>query len=80
MAMSERVARLRQRSLEAVETLSTERAELLTAFYQQRAELVSVPVQRALAFRYLMEHKAVCIDEGELIAVSNGANLVQLAT
>ena len=32
MAITERVARLRQQSLDAVPTLSTERAELMTAF------------------------------------------------
>ena len=35
MAMTERVKMLRNQSLEAVETLSSERAELLTAFYHQ---------------------------------------------
>ncbi len=32
MAMTERVARLRQESLDAVPSISTERAELMTAF------------------------------------------------
>ncbi len=32
MSMSERVKKLRQQSLEAVETLSSERAELMTEF------------------------------------------------
>jgi pyruvate formate-lyase/glycerol dehydratase family glycyl radical enzyme len=74
MSMSERVARLRQQSLEAVPTLSTERAELLTEFYQQDLGpgAVSAPVRRALAFRYLMEHKAICINEGELIVGEKG--------
>jgi len=67
MSMSERVARLRKQSLDAKPTISTERAELLTEFYRQHLGLVSAPVRRALAFRYLMEHKAVCINEGELI-------------
>ena len=35
MAMSERVARLRQQSLDAVPSLSCERAELLTEFTRQ---------------------------------------------
>jgi pyruvate formate-lyase/glycerol dehydratase family glycyl radical enzyme len=74
MSMSERVAQLRQQSLEAVPTLSTERAELLTEFYQQDLGpgAVSAPVRRALAFRYLMEHKAICINEGELIVGEKG--------
>ncbi|GAG51714.1 unnamed protein product, partial [marine sediment metagenome] len=59
MSMSERVARLRQQSLDAQPTLSSERAELLTEFYQQDLGLVSAPVRRALAFQYLMESKAI---------------------
>jgi pyruvate formate-lyase/glycerol dehydratase family glycyl radical enzyme len=72
MAMSERVAKLRQASLDAQATLSTERAELLTAFYKQDLGLVSDPVRRALAFRYLLEHKAIWIGEGELIVGEKG--------
>ncbi|MFN2130535.1 MAG: pyruvate formate lyase family protein, partial [Anaerolineae bacterium] len=70
--MTERVARLRQASLDAVETLSTERAELLTAFYREHNELLSPPVKRALAFRYLLAHKAIHIGEGELIVGEKG--------
>jgi formate C-acetyltransferase len=72
MAMTERVKRLRQQSLDAVPALSHERAELLTEFYQQDLGLVSTPVRRALAFQYLMEHKQVCIQEGELIVGEKG--------
>jgi pyruvate formate-lyase/glycerol dehydratase family glycyl radical enzyme len=72
MTMSERVARLRHQSLEATPTLSSERAKLLTEFYQQDIGLVSVPVRRALAFRHLMEHKAICFNEGELIVGEKG--------
>jgi len=72
MSMSERVARLRQQSVDAVPTISTERAELMTQFYQQDLRTMSVPVRRALAFRYLMEHKTICINEGELIVGEKG--------
>jgi pyruvate formate-lyase/glycerol dehydratase family glycyl radical enzyme len=72
MAMSERVAHLRQESLDAVPTISTERAELLTDFYRQNTDLTSAPVRRALAFQYLMEHKTICINEGELIVGEKG--------
>ncbi|MGQ9598705.1 MAG: trans-4-hydroxy-L-proline dehydratase [Anaerolineae bacterium] len=70
--MTERVARLRQQSLEAIPTFSTERAELMTRFYQQDIGLVSVPVRRALAFRYLMEHKTIYLGEDELIVGEKG--------
>ncbi len=72
MSSTPRVVRLRQQSLEAVPTLSTERAELMTEFYQQEHSLVSIPVQRARAFQYLMEHKAICINLGELIVGEKG--------
>jgi formate C-acetyltransferase len=72
MPITERVRKLRQQSLDAKETLSSERAELLTAFYQQDLGMLSVPVQRALSFQYLMEHKTIYIGEGELIVGEKG--------
>jgi len=72
MSTSERVARLRQQSLEAVPRISTERAELMTQFYQQHLGLVSPPLRRALAFRHLMQNKTICINEGELIVGEKG--------
>jgi formate C-acetyltransferase len=44
----------------------------MTEFYRQNRELMSTPVKRALAFRHLMEHKALCINEGELIVGEKG--------
>ena len=73
MTMSERVTGLRQQSLNAVPSISSERAELLTEFYQQNlGRMMSAPARRALAFQYLMEHKATCINEGELIVGEKG--------
>jgi pyruvate formate-lyase/glycerol dehydratase family glycyl radical enzyme len=72
MATTERVVKLRKQSLETAPSISTERAELLTAFYQQDLGLVSVPVRRALAFQYLLEHKTVWINDGELIIGEKG--------
>ncbi len=72
MSMSERVSGLRQQSLAAVPSISTERAELMTAFYKEHKDLTSAPVRRALAFRYLMEHKAIHIGERELIVGEKG--------
>jgi formate C-acetyltransferase len=71
--MTDRVRKLRQQSLDAIETLSSERAELLTDFY--RAHTVrpySIPVERAMAFATLMEHKTVTIGKGELIVGEKG--------
>jgi len=72
MSMSQRVARLRQQSLDAVPTISTERAELMTEFYRNDLGPVSTPVRRALAFEYLMERKSICINRGELIVGEKG--------
>ncbi|MBC7227899.1 MAG: glycyl radical protein [Thermoflexales bacterium] len=70
--MTERVRRLREESLNAVPTLSTERAELITEFYRQDLGPISAPMRRALAFRYIMEHRTIYIGEGELIVGEKG--------
>ena len=73
MSMSERVRQLRQQSLEAVPTLSAERAQLMTRFYAAaQRQTLSAPVRRAQAFAYLMEHKHICILPGELIVGEKG--------
>jgi formate C-acetyltransferase len=72
MAISPRVALLRQQSLDAQPTISSERAELMTDFYRQNLGPVSTPVLRALSFRYLIEHKTIYIGEGELIVGEKG--------
>ena len=72
MSMSDRVARLRRQSLDAVPTLSAERAELLTRFYRENPQPMSAAMRRALAFQYLLEHKAICINDGELIVGEKG--------
>jgi len=72
MSLSSRVARLRQESLDARPVLSSERARLITEFYRQPRRLLSVPVWRALSFKYILEHKAIYIGEGELIVGEKG--------
>ncbi len=76
MPMTDRVRQLRQQSLDTKETLSSERAELLTDFYAgmgtNNRSTVSIPIQRALAFQYLLEHKTIHIGEGELIVGEKG--------
>jgi formate C-acetyltransferase len=72
MALSERVNRLREESLSARATVSSERAELITEFYRQEHGSLSTPVKRALAFKHLMEKKQVYIGEGELIVGERG--------
>ena len=70
--ITERVARLRQQSLDAKPTLSPERALLMTETYRQQTDLMSAPMRRALAFQYLMEHKAISIGADELIVGEKG--------
>lgn len=71
--MNDRIKRLREQSLNARPYVSHERAKLLTEFYRSgEAERVSTPVARALAFKHLMENKAICINDGELIVGERG--------
>jgi pyruvate formate-lyase/glycerol dehydratase family glycyl radical enzyme len=73
MKMNERVRKLREQSLNAVETLSAERAVLMTQFYKSDGSgELSVPVRRAKAFEYLLKNKNICINEGELIVGERG--------
>jgi pyruvate formate-lyase/glycerol dehydratase family glycyl radical enzyme len=71
--MKQRIAKLRDKSLAAEATLSAERAVLLTRFYQSgAAHGQPVVVARAMAFRYLMQHKDIPVDDGELIVGERG--------
>ena len=70
--MNPRTARLRQESLEAIPSLSDERARLITAFYREHLGRCSVPVMRAEAFRYLCEQKTLWIGDGEWIVGERG--------
>jgi formate C-acetyltransferase len=70
--VNERVAKLRQQSLDAIPRISIERAKLVTEVYKKYAGTVSVPVLRALVFKHLMENKTICINEGELIVGERG--------
>jgi len=69
--MNERVARLRQKSLEAEPVLSLERAALITEFYRDCC-IASVPLIRAEALRHLMENKNIYIGSDELIVGERG--------
>lgn len=71
--MTERIQKLREQSLQAINTFSAERAILVTDFYKSGEPLkYSIPVQRALCFKYLMTHKSIFINEGELIVGERG--------
>ena len=73
MKMTERIRKLREQSLNAENRISAERALLITEFYQSgMADAEPVPVQRALAFKYILEHKYICVNEDELIVGERG--------
>lgn len=73
LKLSLRVKKLRDQSLNAIETLSPERALLMTRFYKDADnEQLSAPVKRAKAFEYLLKNKTICINEGELIVGERG--------
>lgn len=71
--MTERINKLRRQSLDAIPTMSYERAQLLTEFYKSgEPGKHSVPVVRAMAFKYILEHKELCINDGELFVGEKG--------
>ncbi|MGA1862098.1 glycyl radical protein [Deferribacter thermophilus] len=68
---TERVRRLRRKSLETEERISGERAKIITEFYKNNKEM-SIPVVRGKAFKYLMEKKSLYFDKDELIVGERG--------
>ena len=71
--MNERIKELRDLSLNAVNTISEERAELITEFYKsEQAQGLSTPVLRAMTFKYILENKFIYIQKGELIVGERG--------
>jgi trans-4-hydroxy-L-proline dehydratase len=73
MKMTDRVLKLREQSLNAVETLTAERAVLITDFYStDEARGLSAPLLRARAFEYILKNKVLCINDGELIVGERG--------
>ncbi|MFX1400858.1 MAG: trans-4-hydroxy-L-proline dehydratase [Promethearchaeota archaeon] len=71
--MNDRIKKLRNQSRKAIPYLSLERALLLTEFYETgAAHIFTPPIARAMAFKYVMENKKICINEGELIVGERG--------
>lgn len=70
--MNERVRYLRQKSLDAVPTMSIERAQIVTNAYKKYQGKVSIPVLRAMVFKELCENKIICINDNELIVGERG--------
>lgn len=71
--MNQRIKKLREESQNAIPKISAERALLITEFYKSDlSQQVSAPVKRALAFKYILENKKICINDGELIVGERG--------
>jgi len=71
--MNERVKKLRMQSISTKPYITPERAILITDFYENNvANQLSKHVQRALAFKYILEKKRIYIGEGELIVGERG--------
>jgi len=71
--MNDRIRKIRQQSLDADPVISLERGTLITEFYKSgQTEKLSVPMARAMAFKYLLENKIICINDDELIVGERG--------
>ena len=71
--MNERIKKLRRQTLEAKPTISAERAKLVTEFYKKpETRGLSTPMQRALAFKHIMEKKSIVFNDSELIVGERG--------
>ncbi|MEI6900363.1 MAG: pyruvate formate lyase family protein, partial [Bacteroidota bacterium] len=71
--MTDRINELRKQSLEATNTISAERAILVTDFYATGIDReVSVAVMRAMTLDYILSNKFICINDQELIVGERG--------
>ena len=71
--MRERIKRLREKSLEAMPSISIERARIITETYKTYYGKVSIPVLRALSLKDICEKKTIFIDEDDLIVGERGS-------
>jgi len=71
--MNERIKNLRKQSRSAIPYLSLERALLITEFYKKgTAHLFTAPIAKAEAFKFILERKEICFNDGELIVGERG--------
>ena len=71
--MNNRITKLREQSLNATNKISSERAILITEFYDSNiAKQQSIPKQRALWLKYFLDNKKLCYNKGELIIGERG--------
>lgn len=71
--MTDRIRNLRNQSMKAVPSISAERALLITELFKSELSTkLPVPLIRAKTLEYLLTHKLICINDGELIAGERG--------
>ena len=71
--MNSRIKSLRKKTRQKEVTVSHERAELVTAFFKTYVSMdESIPVQRALCLKHVLENKKIFIDDNELIVGERG--------
>ncbi len=79
--INERIAKLREESVNKEVKISDERAKLVTEFYKSGvAAGKSMPVQRALAFKYVMENASLPVEDGQLIVGIRGTGPKEVPT
>lgn len=71
--INERIKLLKEQSINITPYITPERALLITEFYKNNYNsTLSIPEQRALAFKYILENKKISINDGELIVGERG--------
>ncbi|MFA8449626.1 MAG: trans-4-hydroxy-L-proline dehydratase [Bacteroidales bacterium] len=71
--MRERIKKLREQSVTAINTISEERASLITDFYKQNfLNVESSALLRANSFAFIMENKLLYLGDDELIVGERG--------
>ncbi len=79
--INERIAKLREESVNSKVKISPERVKIITDFYKSGAvKGKSIPVQRAMAFKYLMERASLPVEEGQLIVGIRGTGPQEVPT
>jgi len=79
--INKRIARLRKESVKAKVKVSNERAKVITEFYKSGIDTEqSIPMQHARAFKYLIEHVSLPIEEGQLIVGLRGTGPQEVPT
>jgi formate C-acetyltransferase len=70
---NERISKVREASVHTPIRISSERAQLITEFYRSNLPRgKSIPIQRAMALKFLMERVSLPVEEGQLIVGLRG--------